>query len=207
MNFEALEAAWRSSANSPGAAASAYVLSEASTTLQRRRAELRGLLAFASVALALPLALLGYDILVGRSDVIDLAREWALIPFAFIPFVVLALVWRRYLAHLKRHPHANVALVDAFRALLDENAAARARIRVIGAAVLLFVPLLALMLSQLGAVGKMEPEHMIQAGILLGGGLAAGALWMAVQYFTRLIPERRQLEALVRQYDGVGDAD
>jgi Na+/proline symporter len=203
MNFEALEAAWRSSTNSPSAAASAYILNEASATLRRRRAGLRRLLVSASVALILAFALLGYEIVSDRSGVMTLSREWALIPFAFLPFVVLALVWRRYLAHVKRHPHGAAALVDTFRALLDENAAARFRIHWIAAAIALTGPLLALMLGQLGAGGKMEPEHMLQAGIVLGGALAVSALWMAVKYFARLIPERRQLEALLRQYDGV----
>jgi Na+/proline symporter len=205
MNFEALEAAWRSSTNRPSAAASAYVLSEVSGELRRRRAELRRLLAFATVSLTMPLALLAYDIATGRSDVIDLSREWALIPFAFIPFVVVALIWRRRLAHLRRHPHADSTLIGAFRALLDENAGARARIHLIGGAMALFVPLLAVMLNQLEAVGKMEPAHMVQAGIVLGGGLAAGAVWMAVKYVGRLLPERRQLEALIRQYESAAD--
>jgi Na+/proline symporter len=206
MNSEVLEAAWRSSANGPSAAASAYVLNEVSGELRRRRAGLRRLLVFATVALTIPIALLAYEIATGRSDVIDLSREWALIPFAFIPFVVVALAWRCRLVHLQRHPHADSTLLDAFRALLDENAGARARIHLIGAAMALFVPLLAVMLNQLGAVGKMEPAHMVQAGIVLAGGLAAGAVWMAVKYVGRLLPERRQLEALIRQYESGAEA-
>ncbi|UPT62520.1 MAG: hypothetical protein M0D54_19550 [Hyphomonadaceae bacterium JAD_PAG50586_4] len=54
MDYESLRNAWTSNANSPSAAASAYVVAEAQATLAKRRAHLRRLLVFAGVMLTIP---------------------------------------------------------------------------------------------------------------------------------------------------------
>lgn len=197
MDYEALRNAWRSNANTPNSAASSYLLSEAQNTLTQRSRDLRRMLAFAAVMLAIPLALMGVDLLTGQVDAIDLTREWGLIPFALIPFAALILIARR--AAPAAPPAAT--LLDAFRALRADNAAARLRIFIIGGAMLVFAPLLYVLLNQLVATGKMAPHEMQSAGLVLGGALAAGALWMAVKFLTRLSPEKRSLDALVAQYE------
>lgn len=201
IDFGQLETAWRSSANNPDRAASAYLIGAMRTTLEERRAGVRRHLVFAALALTVPLALAAFDIAQGRADAVDFTREWALIPFALIPFTVLILIWRRQKAHLERHPRVDGSLKEMFRALLDENAAARGRIHILAGAFVVFAPLLAVMVSQLGAVGKMAPAHMVQAGIIMGCGLAGGALFMALKYVVQLMPERRRLEALLSQYE------
>lgn len=202
MNFERLELAWQSAANTPSDAAQIYLMSELHDNLKRKRDDVRGLLVFAGVALMLPVVLAVFDYSTGRGDPIDFSREWGLVPFLLIPVAVWALVWLRQRAHLRAHPAIAAPLRDTFRALLDENAAARDRIHIIAGAYLLLAPALALMINQLGAVGKMEPAHMVQAGIIMGVGLCGGAIYMALKYALQLLPERRRLEALIRQYDG-----
>lgn len=204
MNFETLQAAWQSNANAPSAAASAALLHDAAATLKRRRAELNGLIAFACVMLTVPLLLVGLDAATGQVDAIDLAREWALVPFVLIPIAVLFLVARRQKLQENRHASADATLLSVFRALHDENAAARWRTLVIGGAIVLFVPLLAVMLSQMGDTGKMSPQNIEQAGLVMGGALAVSLAVMAVRYVWRLLPERRRLEALIAQYDTLG---
>ncbi len=204
MNFETLQAAWQSNANAPSGAASAALLHDAAATLKRRRAELNGLIAFAFVMLTVPLLLVGLDAATGQVDAIDLAREWALVPFVLIPFVVLALVARRQKLQESRHAVGDASLLAVFRALLDENAAARWRTFLIGGAIVLFVPLLAVMLGQMGETGKMSPQNIAQAGIVMGGALAVSLAVMAARYVWRLVPERRRLEALIAQYETPG---
>jgi hypothetical protein len=196
MDYEALQNAWRSSGANPDAAARAYIVGEARATVSRRRAHLRRMLAFAAVMLVIPLALMTVDIVTGQSDFIDLRREWGLIPFALIPFAALILIIRR-----GDHRDAPVgSLLESFHALRNDNAAARTRIFIIGGAMVVFAPLLIVLLNQLNAVGKMAADEMLSAGLVLGGALAASALWMAVRYFTQLQPERRHLDALIAQY-------
>lgn len=196
MNYEALQAAWAASGNNPGAAASAYILADAQATLSRRANALRRLLAFAGVMLVIPLAMLGLEAVTGQVSAIDLRREWGLVPFALIPFVALFLIAQR-----AAPPAATTGtLLEAFRALLAENAAARLRIVIIGASMVVFAPLLFVLLNQLVATGKMAPREMQSAALVLSGALVLGAGWMSVKYLTQLAPERRHLDALIAQY-------
>lgn len=197
MNYEALQAAWASSGNNPSAAASAYVMAEAQAALTKRASNLRRMLVFAGVMLTIPLALMGVDMLTGQVDAIDLNREWGLVPFALIPFVALFLIAQR--AAPKAPPGGT--LLETFRALRADNAAARLRIFIIGGSMVLFAPLLWVLLNQIVATGKMAPHEMQSAVIVLGGALALSAGWMCVKYLTQLAPERRHLDALIAQYE------
>lgn len=197
MNYEALQAAWASSGNNPSAAASAYVMAEAQATLTQRASHLRRMLVFAGVMLTIPLGLMLVDMLTGQVDAIDLRREWGLIPFALIPFVALFVIARR--AAPKAPPSGT--LLQTFRALKADNAAARLRIFIIGGSMIVFAPLLFVLLNQIVATGKMAPHEMQSAAIVLGGALALSAGWMIVKYITQLAPERRHLDALIAQYE------
>lgn len=197
MNYEALQAAWASSANRPNEAASAYILAQAQAALSRRAHQLRRMLAFAAVMLTIPLALMGLDLATGQVDAIDLSREWGLAPFALIPFAALIVIAR--LAAPKAP--APGSLLQAFRALRADNAAARLRVIIIGASIAVFAPLLLLLLNQLVSTGKMAPHEMQSAALVLGSALALGAGWMVVKYLTQLAPERRHLDALIAQYE------
>ena len=173
------------------------ILRDVESTLARRRFHLHRTLAFAGVMLTIPLALMGYDIFTGRADDIDLAREWGLAPFALIPFIALVVIALRYTGQSR----APEALLDAFRALRADNAAARGRIVIIGLAMLAMAPVLGVLLNQLVETGKMAPHEMQSAAVALGGGLALGAVWMGVKYALQLAPERKRLDALIQQYD------
>lgn len=197
MNYEALQAAWASSGNNPSAAASAYVMAEAQAELAQRASSLRRMLVFAAVMLTIPLALMGVDMLTGQVDAIDLRREWGLVPFALIPFIALFVIARR--AAPKAAPRET--LLETFRALRADNAAARLRIFIIGGSVAVFAPLLFVVLNQLVATGKMAPHEMESAALVLGGALALSVGWISVKYLTQLAPERRHLDALVAQYE------
>ncbi|MEQ1817542.1 MAG: hypothetical protein ABL871_02945 [Terricaulis sp.] len=197
MNYEALQAAFASSGNNPSAAASAYVMAEAQATLQQRASNVRRMLVFAGVMLTIPLALMGLDILTGQVDAIDLSREWGLIPFALIPFVALFIIAQR--AAPKAPPSGS--LLETFRSLRANNAAARLRIVIIGGSMLVFAPLLFVLLNQIVATGKMAPHEMRSAAVVLCGALALSACWMSVKYLTQLAPERRHLDALIAQYE------
>jgi len=197
MNYEALQAAFASSGNNPSAAASAYLMAEAQTALTQRATNVRRMLAFAGVMLTIPLALMGLDMLTGQVDAIDLSREWGLIPFALIPFIALFVIAQR--AAPTAPPSGS--LIQTFRALRADNAAARLRIVIIGGSMLAFAPLLFVLLNQLVATGKMAPHEMQSAALVLGGALALSACWMSVKYLTQLAPERRHLDALIAQYE------
>lgn len=197
MDYETLRNAWASNANNPSAAASAYVVAEAQATLAKRREHLQRLLVFAGLMLSMPLALMGLDVVTGQADAIDLAREWGLIPFAFIPFVALVLI----ATHAAPRDVPADTLLESFRALRADNTAAQLRIFITGGAMIAFAPVLYVLLNQLVATGKMAPHEMQSAILVLGGALALSALWMIVNLVTRLAPERRHIDALIAQYE------
>lgn len=194
MHDEAIDRLWRSAANEPSAETRAALISEVRATLARRRTRLTALLALAGVVLCLPLALMGLSLLTGEG--VDLRGEWALAPLTLIPLVALVLI-------AARRPRASgePTLRDAVRALAADNAAARARSLGIGAAMLIFASFLFAALNQLVDTGKMAPDEMSSAMIVLFGALALSACWIVATYVLRLRPDARRLAELLRQYE------
>jgi hypothetical protein len=202
MDFEALRTVWTSNANDPDAATRGLLVAQANATLHQRRTRLRRLLAFAGVMATIPLVLIGLD-LSGQADIIDMSQEWGLIPLALIPLAVLIFVARRAMSGNA----PSLSLIQSFRALRADNAAARLRIVIIAGSMVLFAPLLLVVLGQLVAAGKMAPHEMQSAAIVLGGALALSGLSMGVKYVAQLEPERRQLKALIEQYEAAASPE
>jgi hypothetical protein len=194
MHDDPIERLWRSPANEPDAETRAALIGEARATLARRRARLTALLVFAGAALALQLALLALSLVPGMG--VDLEAMWALAPLTIIP--MLALV---FIALRRSKVSAGASLKDMVRALAAENAAARARVLVMGAALLVFAPFLFVALRQLLNTGKLAPSEMTSAMIVLFGALALSASWIVANYFLRLRPDGQRLAALNRQYE------
>lgn len=199
IDFAVLEAAWRSSANNPAAAARAYLADELASTLRRRRAALDGTLTFAGIVLAVVVGRIVMDVVSGRANPLALLQEWAVLPMLAVPVVLLVVLIRARRSR-GRAPDAHTPLADAFHSALADNAAARLHLRIIAVGQLVTAPLLFAALEQLGESGKMAPHEQLSAAVVLGGALAVSIVFVAVRYFTRLAPERRQLESLVRQY-------
>jgi hypothetical protein len=201
MNLERLQTAWRSSANNPSRAASAYLMSELAGTLRRRRAIARGQIMFVFAACALVLIMFTINVTSGRGAPIDWAREWAVLPYMLAPLAAALLIWRLLGRFDAAHPQGDLSLAESFRALRDWNSASRTRLRVIAATLAASGLALFVLIPQLAAVGKIAPAQTLQMAIVLGGGLVSGATFVAFSYFAKLGPERRRLEALIRQYE------
>lgn len=201
IDFAALEAAWRSSANNPTEAAAKYLAADLVATMKKRRDALDRTLVFASIALGAWLLRVLFDVVMRRPEPIDLLGEWAVVPLLSLP-VVLTVVMVMLRRRDVRLPDAQMPLVEAFRVALLENAATTRRMAMIAAGQVLAVPLLGAALVQLGASGKMAPHEQLSAAVVLGGGLLAGMAFLAVRYFREIAPEHRHLTNLVRQYGG-----
>lgn len=205
IDFARLETAWRSSSNNPSAAATAYLSAELATTIRGRRRALDRTLAFSGVALTLWAGLIAFDVATGRANPTSLLQEPATLALLAVP-VALWVVVARMRMRRGRYPNAEMSLGAGFRAALAENASARLHLKIIAAGQVLAAPLLYLSLNQLSANGKMAPHEQMSAAVILGSALAAGLVFVAVRYFTQVVPEGRQLRALVAQYDDEGGA-
>ncbi|PSJ38573.1 hypothetical protein C7I55_19330 [Sphingomonas deserti] len=155
------------------------------------------------------LAMLGWTGMIVHAflirQVADAGREWGAAVMLLLSWGVFAIIVRQYL----RHHRADAAMPasvsssvpDALRALIDDNAAARRRIRTLGYAFPLFAGALALSLFQLLQVGKMTPSNLRDAAILMGGALLLSAATFAWRYFRDLTPEARRLKRLLSDYE------
>ena len=202
MNYDDLESAWRSPRNTPDAATLAAARDRFVTELDRRR---RGTRVFLALVLAALLVITGRVALAVLLPLeagvkIDFAREWAALLFLAVPWFGFGLLVRRMLRHEREHAPAAPAVRDAVRALLDENAMARGRLKVVAGlhgAVLVLLPLVVV---QLRATGKAGDEILWPA--FVGWPLVAGTILGALLWHDRkrLLPRRRQLEGLLRDY-------
>lgn len=194
MDFEQLERAWRSGANTPAEAAEAYLKETLMHTLNiRRRARLLHI-AVPAVALTAFTALVVRAMLDGTAD---LGREWGVLALLATPWLALAAI---VLRRRDDGTDGGSPMRETLQGLLADNRAARLRCRILAVALLAFLVPLALSIRQLLAVGKIDGAAAWQMSLLFAAALGASAAFNAVRYFTVLKPEGRRLERLLEDY-------
>jgi len=197
MDFKTLERLWQSEANTRAGVAEAFVLAETMKTLKQRRGR------FLLGMIAAGLALAAWTGVVAFANVfrhVTPEREWGAYLMLGIAWVVYINVAARYREHMRAYLDAAASMPETLRALIDENRTAQVRARFIGAATIVFGIALAVAVGQLQAIGKMEPRHALQAGILFGGAMLASAIVQTAIYFRITQPEGKRLKALLDQY-------
>lgn len=199
MNFELLERAWRTSANSPTEAAKAYLMEEMMEALEKRRRDTRGFTLIIAIVLALWTAKIGYDVIANPFP-FDFGREWAALPLVMLPWVALFFIRAQHKRHVAAFPDPYRSTPDTLRALIDENEAAQARTRWMAGMTLVCIALLAIMLGQLMSVGKMTGQNVLQGAILFGTIFAGIWAYHGWQYFRKLRPEGDRLRRLLAEY-------
>jgi len=202
MNSADLECAWRSPRNSGDPKALAAAHDRLFADLHRRRRARRLCLALVLGALTL---LSGRVVLAawprGGTSTIHPARDWASLLFLALPWTGFALLARQMRRHERGHQQPGETVGDTVRALLDENATARAGLRVTAGLLGATLLLLPFVVGQLRATGKAGDEILWPAFVgwpLLAGAILA-ALWWQDRY--RLLPRRHQLEALRQELE------
>ena len=128
-------------------------------------------------------------------------QEWGLFPLLLVPWGFAVHCLRRHFKPVAPISDGEVAVVDSLRASLASNREARSKLKLVGALYAIMTPLLALAMHQLHVVGKMAPRELASMGVLFGGVLAIGGAALAVRYFGGLLPQRKQLEELLRCSD------
>jgi hypothetical protein len=203
MNFADIENTWRLPHNQPSPAELKHHHMQLITDLRRRR---RGfalhvglVLTFLTVVTAL---ILRQMIAPGpASSRIDLAREWGAFVLLALPWIAALVFVRQYRRHFAGHAGCNRSIRASVIALLDENRLARTRVKIVlllHGLVLLVLPVVVL---QLRAAGKAGDEILVPA-LVLWPLLAAGIGGALLYYHRRrLLPRKRQLEALLAAYE------
>ena len=199
MDFERLERAWRSPANTPAEAAAAYLVEETMQTLKDRRRQFHTLTAIAGVALALWTGRIIWDWFANPFP-FDLAAEWGAVAMLVLPWIALFVARGQFARHLNAYPDPDASMPDALRALIDENRMARRRVVFMAVMMALGIAALAVALGQLVEVGKMTPQNVRDGALLFGAVFVVVWGWIGVNYFTRLKPEGERLGRLLAEY-------
>lgn len=194
MEFDRLEQAWRSDANTPTDEVQARLKEQLMHTLKtRRRTELlltgvpaATLTLFTVIALAVVQRNQG----AGWPGLAMLALCWGLMG---------AVLWNS-LRHQSRDTGS--PLRDTVAGLLAANRRARSNCHVFWAMLPVFMVPLFLAFQRLQQDGRMTTAEGWQALAVCGVALAASAGWNALRYVMVLKPEQRRLEALLAEYQG-----
>ena len=202
MNFDDIQKTWRSPLNQPSAAQLEKDKMKFVSDLKRRH---RGNLLLLGLVFALLLFITGKIVLhVLMPDPqlakVDLRREWTIIPFFALPWIGWLVLVHLYRRHRRQHPDYAKSIAATVAGLLDENQMERTRYKVIAALLVVSALVLPAVIAQLRAVGKVGDEIVVPAYAIYPAYVVFVLIWAAVHYRRKLLPRKRELEALLATY-------
>lgn len=193
MEFDRLEQAWRSGANTPTDEIQTRLKEQLMHTLKtRRRTEL--------LLTGIPAATLTLFTVIALAAVLqNQGAGWAGIAMLAICWGVMGAVFWNSIRHRSRDTGS--PLRDTVAGLLASNRRARSSCHVFWAMLPVFMLPLFMALQRLQEDGRMTSAQGWQALGVCGVALAASAGWNALRYIMVLKPEQKRLEALLAQYN------
>lgn len=203
MNFADIETMWHSPRNRPDPAQLEEQKMAFVADLKRRR---RGNLIFLALVFSLMAIITGKLVLHflwpdPALDRVNLAREWAIIPFFALPWIgwllMVRLHWRNHISH----PHSDASISASVAALLDENRAERTRYKFIAGLLVASVLVLPVIVYQLMEVGKAGREIVIPALVVYPTYVVGMLVWSWFHHQRKLLPRKLELEALLKSYE------
>lgn len=198
MEFDRLEAAWRSPANTPDDKVRAYLMEILMRTLKaRRRGEIL-LFAIPATAMTLFTVIMARTIAGGHMDV---AREWGALTMMGVCWLVLLGVFTAGVLLRHRRQPGEPAMLDTLRAMLAANRRARTNMRIFWMMLPVFLVPMLVAVGQLREVGKATERDSWQMLLVFGLALGASVTWNTARYFGVMKPEQRRLEALLKEYE------
>jgi len=198
MEFEQLEAAWRSPANTPDDKAQAYLMETLMQTLKARR---RGELLFLAIpvtAMTIFTVIMARTIADGRMDV---GREWGALAMMGVCWLGLAAVLVVGILLRNRGKSGDTPVRDTLSAMLAANRRARTNVRIFWMMLPVFVTPMLVSVDQLREVGKATERDTWQMLFVFGVALIASVGWNTARYFWVMKPEQRKLEGLLAEYE------
>ncbi|WP_454717922.1 hypothetical protein [Caulobacter segnis] len=198
MEFEHLEAAWNSPANTPDDKAQAYLMEEVMKTLKARRRGDVLLFAIPTIAMSIFTAIAVQAVVSGRMDP---AREWGSLAMLGVCWLILAavLVAGILLRHRRGSDHESMR--DTLSAMLAANRRSRTNVRIFWIMLPVFLAPTVVGVTQLHEVGKATERDSWQMLFVFGVALIASVGWNTGRYFLVMKPEQRRLEGLLSEYE------
>ncbi|HYP17526.1 MAG TPA: hypothetical protein VEQ65_09970 [Opitutus sp.] len=210
MNFAEIERNWKSGHNRPSAAELEKHKMKFTSELHRRHrgnvlllALVFALLAFFTGKIALHVVWPDPGL-----DPVDLRREWGIIPFFALPWIGWLFLVHLHRRHRRQHANYQDSIRASLAALLDENRSERTRYCAVAVLLVASALVLPLIVFQLRAVGKAGGEILVPALVIYPAYVIAVLLGSAYYYRAKLLPRKRELEALLQEYadGGPGEA-
>jgi len=198
MEFERLEAAWRSPANTPDDKARAYLMETLMRTLKARRRGEVLLFALPATAMTVFTVIMARTIAAGRMDV---GREWGALAMMAVCWLVLLGVFAvGVLLRHHREPEESPVL-DTLKAMLASNRRARTNMKIFWMMLPVFLVPMLVGVGQLHEAGKATERNSWQMLLVFGVALTASVGWNTARYHWVMKPEQRRLEALLKEYE------
>ncbi len=196
MNSHEIQNVWNSPRNNLAAEGQRQLAEKFTRQMIRRRRFQAIWLLNTFVWLAIVTALAIRLIITGK---VKLETEWGLLPLLFVPWAFAFHFLRRYLKPTIFTMDGEAPVIDSLRAALVSNKTNQSHLKLVGLLYLIVIPLLVLAMQQLHAVGKVSLHELISMAVFFGGMLLASAVVVAFRYFGRLLPQQKQLDALLSE--------
>jgi hypothetical protein len=198
MEFDQLQAAWRSPANTPDDKAQAYLMEELMHALKaRRRGEIL-LFGIPVAAMTIFSVIAAQAVISGRMDP---SREWASLAMIGVCWLLLAAILVAGVLLRNRKTPGGSPVRDTLNVLLAANRRARANVRIFWMMLPVFLAPMFIGVGQLRDVGKASDRDAWQMLFVFGVALLASVGWNTARYHWVMKPEQRRLEALLAEYE------
>ncbi len=127
------------------------------------------------------------------------SQEWGLFPLLIVPWAFALHFLRRYLKPAEPVARGELSIAESMRAALASNRANQRHLKLVGMLYVIMLPLLALAMQQLHATGKVSARELTSMAVLFAGVLLLSGAGIAARYFGRLLPQQKQLHALLAE--------
>ncbi|MDR6627461.1 hypothetical protein [Caulobacter segnis] len=198
MEFERLEAAWRSPANTPDDKARAYLMEILMRTLKARRRSEILLFALPATAMTIFTVIMARTIATGQMDV---GREWGALAMMAVCWLVLLGVFASGVLLRHRREPGEPAMLDTLKAMLAANRRARTNMKIFWMMLPVFLVPMVVGITQLREVGKATDRDAWQMLLVFGLAMVSSIGWNTGRYLWVMKPEQRRLEALLEAYE------
>jgi hypothetical protein len=127
------------------------------------------------------------------------SQEWGLFPLLIVPWAFALHFLRRYLKPTELVARGELSVADSMRAALAANQTNQRHLKLVGLLYVITLPLLALSMHQLHAAGKVSARELTSMAALFAGVLLLSGAGITARYFGRLLPQQKQLHALLAE--------
>ena len=167
-------------------------------SLLRQRRFQAAWLGWTFFCLSLTTAYLGWQIL--ATDKVNLASEWGVLPLLVLPWAFAIHFLIRHFRPANSLYRGDAAIVESVRSARDAIRNKRRNLKMIGVLFLIFVPVLALSISQLHTAGKLETHEMISMVVFMAGVLGLSALGLFLKR-RHLGAQQMKLDTVLAQFE------